>query len=255
MNHAWSRRLLINVGGFHCVLQVGCINWVHTKRHWCTEFKSWAPPVGWIMDPEQLKSRLFGLLMPSASRKVNLRESSTLWMRWFASWIALDRPRFRLITKWWLNRWLISVTTNISRFATRCQMEANRRLVSMHPTLGRLASLQWSFTSTSGGGPTVLTWSMRSGVASDDELSILPLSQEIATNGVRSMNWLQNWLHDFDSLPALYRLGAAISDSNDGSFCDDCSARAPNRRAFRTSCKCSWNSFWTLSSEMSWICR
>jgi hypothetical protein len=78
-------------------------------------------------------------------------------MRWFASWIVLDRRRFRLITKWWLNRWLISVTTNISRFATRCRMAANRRPVSTHLTLGRLASWRWSFMSTFVDGPTVLT--------------------------------------------------------------------------------------------------
>jgi hypothetical protein len=41
---------------------------------------------GWMdHGSEQLRSRLFGLLMPSASKKDNLRESSTLWMRWFAS--------------------------------------------------------------------------------------------------------------------------------------------------------------------------
>ena len=247
MNHPWSRRLLIDVGGLYRLLEVGCINCVYTKRHWCTEFKSWAPRGGWIMDPEQLKSRLSGLLMPSASRKDNLRESWTLWMRWFSSWIARVRPRFRLITKWWLNRWLISVTTNISRFATSCQMAANRKLVSTHPTLGRLASLPWSFTSTFGDGPTVLTWSMRSGVASDDELSNLPLGQEMARNGARGVNWLQNKRHDFDSLSSLYRLSAAFSDSNHGSSRDDCSARTTFRRKVWASSKCAWNRISTLS--------
>ena len=190
---------------------------------------------------------LFGLPTPSASKKDNLRESSTLWMRWFASWTALDRQRFRLTTKWWLNRWLISVTTNISRFATRCRMAANRRHAFTHQMLGRLASLRWSFTSTFGAGPTVSTWSMRSGVASDDRLSNLPLRQEMARNGVRRMNWLQNWRHDFDSLSSLHRLGAAFSDSNHGSSRDDCSARATFRRKVWSSSKCAWNRISTLS--------
>ena len=185
--------------------------------------------------------------MPSASKKDNLRESSTLWMRWFASWTALDRQRFRLTTKWWLNRWLISVTTNISRFATRCRMAANRRHAFTHQMLGRLASLRWSFTSTFGAGPTVSTWSMRSGVASDDRLSNLPLRQEMARNGVRRMNWLQNWRHDFDSLSSLHRLGAAFSDSNHGSSRDDCSARATFRRKVWASSKRAWNRISTLS--------
>ena len=252
MNHPWSRRLLIDVRVFHRVWQVGCINWGHTKCHWCTEFKSWALPAGPIMQPEQPKSRPFGLLMPSASRKDNLRESSTLWMRWFASWTALDRLRFKLITNWWLNRWLISVTTNISRFATRCLMAASRRPVSMHLMLGRLASLLWSFTSTFVDGPTASIWSTKWVVASDHQLPNLPLSQEIANNGVRGMNWLQNWLHDFDSLSTLYRLSAALSDSNHGSYRDDCSARASQCREVWASSKPAWNRFSTLNLVRGW---
>ena len=53
-----------------------------------------------------------------------------------------------------------------------------------------------------------------------------PLSQEMATNGARGMNWLQDWVHDFDALSALYWLSAAFSDSHYGSSRDDCSTRA-----------------------------
>jgi hypothetical protein len=85
--------------------------------------------------------------------------------------------------------------------------------------------LPWSFTSTFGNGPTASTWSMKWDVASDPQLPNLPLSQEMASNGVRDMNWLQNWIHDFDSLPALYRLSAAFSHTHHGSSCDDCSTQ------------------------------
>jgi hypothetical protein len=107
--------------------------------------------------------------------------------------------------------------------------------------------LLWSFTSTFGDGPTASIWSMKWVVASDHLLPNLPLSQEIANNGVRGMNWLQNWLHDFDPLSSLHRLGAAFSDSNHGSYCDDCSARATFRRKVWASRKCAWNRISTLS--------
>jgi hypothetical protein len=67
-------------------------------------------------------------------------------------------------------------------------------------------------------------------VASDHDQSNRPLSQEMATNGARCMNWLQDWVHDFDALSTLYWLSAAFSDSHYGSSRDDCSTRASNCR-------------------------
>ena len=116
-------------------------------------------------------------------------------------------------------------------------------------SVGVLWEHRWTsvFTSTFGDGPTASIWSMKWVVASDHQLPILPLSQEIANNGVRGMNWLQNWIHDFDSLSSLHRLGAAFSDSNHGSSRDDCSARATFCRKVWTSSKRAWNRISTLS--------
>ena len=53
-------------------------------------------------------------------------------------------------------------------------------------------------------------------VASDHDQPNRPLSQEIATNGARAMNWLQDWVHDFDALSALYWLSAAVAWNGSG---------------------------------------
>ena len=89
-------------------------------------------------------------------------------------------------------------------------------------------------------------------VASDHDQPNCPLSQEIATNGARGMNWLQDWVHDFDALSALYWLSAAFSDSHYGSSRDDCSTRASNCREVWASSKCAGYRLSTLNLVMEW---
>ena len=89
-------------------------------------------------------------------------------------------------------------------------------------------------------------------VASDHDQPNRPLSQEIATNGARGMNWLQDWVHDFDALSALYWLSAAFSDSHYGSSRDDCSTRASNCREVWASSKCAGYRISTLNLVTGW---
>ena len=89
-------------------------------------------------------------------------------------------------------------------------------------------------------------------VASDHDQPNRPLSQEIATNGARGMNWLQDWVHDFDALSALYWLSAAFSDSHYGSSRDDCSTRASNCRKVWASSKCAGYRVSTLKLATGW---
>lgn len=89
-------------------------------------------------------------------------------------------------------------------------------------------------------------------VASDHDQPNRPLSQEIATNGARGMNWLQDWVHDFDALSALYWLSAAFSDSHYGSSRDDCSTRASNCREVWASSKCAGYRLSTLNLVTEW---
>jgi hypothetical protein len=92
-------------------------------------------------------------------------------------------------------------------------------------------------------------------VASDHQLPNLPLSQEIARNGVRGVNWLQDWIHDSDALSSLYWLSAAFSDTHHCSSRDDFSARASNCREVWTSSQRAWNRISTLNLVRGWPLR
>ena len=89
-------------------------------------------------------------------------------------------------------------------------------------------------------------------VASDHDQPNRPLSQEIATNGARGMNWLQDWVHDFDALSALYWLSAAFSDSHYGPSRDDCSTRASNCREVWAPSKCAGYRLSALNLATGW---